>query len=84
MNDRIPVLWFPDYTPNKGCLNCKHLDRSTMTQCRAFPNGIPLPIQSGQLPHDIPRPNDRGIQWEAAEDAPLGVRAEELKALGLG
>jgi hypothetical protein len=82
MTDRapaIPRLWNIDLSPNRSCLNCRHLHRATLTTCAAFPDGIPLPIQAGILPHDVPQPGDHGIQWQAAEDAPLGLPRHEAE-----
>lgn len=46
----------------KGCSTCKHWRGGVV--CDAFPNGIPWPIQSGDMAHDKPLPEDNGIQWE--------------------
>ncbi len=40
--------------PYVGCLNCRHLDRRRMTHCVAYPDGIPLPILSGDITHVRP------------------------------
>lgn len=67
--------------PERQCLNCKHLNRGDMASCKAFPNGIPYPIMRGDIAHDEPYPTDNGIQWEAAEDAPLGLSIETARGL---
>lgn len=59
--------------PTPSCLNCKHFDRRTFAFCAAFPKGIPYPIQRGDLAHHEALPGDHGIQYEPAEDAPLGL-----------
>ncbi len=40
-----------------GCLGCGHYRRS---RCQAFPDGIPLPIASGEIDHLVPRPGQVG------------------------
>ena len=48
------------------CLFCKHLNADGDT-CRAFPEGIPAHVYSGD--HSLPHPDDHGIQFEAIEGA---------------
>ena len=51
-----------------GCFFCRHLDPQGLPRCAAYPLGIPLPILSGDLPHDRPLPGDHGIQFEPVDD----------------
>ena len=37
--------------------------------CKAFPDGIPLPIIAGDIGHLEPFPGDNGIQYEPVGDA---------------
>lgn len=56
------------------CAFCKHLDwdRSSISYgryfCRAFPQGIPMEIATGEVEHTTPYPGDHGIQYEPIED----------------
>jgi hypothetical protein len=69
-----PALYDPiSLRPTRSCLNCTHLNRVTMGNCTAYPAGLPYDIVSGETRHDRPIPGDRGIQWEAAPDAPTGL-----------
>ena len=61
---------------------CRHLDPQGLPRCVAYPDGIPLPILSGDLPHDRPLPGDHGIQFaplNRIEDA-LDRELEDLQA----
>mgnify|MGYP000979582968 CR=1 FL=1 len=51
-----------------GCYICKHFDPSTRRTCTAFPNGIPLPIQNGEIAHVDDYPGDNGIHFEMNDD----------------
>ena len=46
-----------------GCQSCKYLHEFRLT-CKAFPRGIPLPIQAGEVDHQEPFEGDNGIQYE--------------------
>jgi len=45
------------------CLNCIYLNNDLMT-CKAFENGIPDEIFSGNFDHTEPFKGDNGIQFE--------------------
>ena len=49
-----------------SCLTCKHIEYvdGQPSACKAFPNGIPLPIQFGAVNHDKHYKGDGGIQYE--------------------
>lgn len=54
------------------CLDCKHLDpqsNASHPRCKAFPEGIPVEVWLGSMPHTKPLPGDHGIQFEAKEGA---------------
>lgn len=42
----------------QGCLGCANYRAG---RCDAFPNGIPLPIISGEIDHLQPRPGQVGV-----------------------
>jgi hypothetical protein len=46
-----------------GCDTCAHLGANGLT-CKAFPQGIPLMIQSGDLEHVDPLEGDGGFQYK--------------------
>ena len=45
------------------CFSCKHTNNNGT--CKAFPDGIPLEIVSGEVNHFQPYEGDNGIQYEA-------------------
>ena len=55
---KLPV-WLPI-----SCGDCRHFNRTQWGTCAAYPNGIPLPIASGEIAHTSPQPGDQGIQFE--------------------
>ena len=62
-----------------GCLFCRHFDAERFGRCAAYPDGIPLPILAGDVPHDRPLPGDHGIQFESVDD-PEAVLDELISA----
>lgn len=49
------------------CLACANLNNS-MTNCKAFPNGIPVKILTGHFDHTKPFRNDNGIRFKRIEN----------------
>lgn len=45
------------------CYKCKRYNEADI--CRAFPDGIPSKIFTGEADHTKPFPGDHGIQFEA-------------------
>ena len=50
-----------------SCLNCKNYDQDSLGNCKAYPDGIPFEIVSGELSHIEHLPNDNGIRFEPME-----------------
>jgi hypothetical protein len=48
-----------------NCINCRHFDPETLYSCAAYPDGIPIPVLSGDIQHDQPLLGDNGIQFVA-------------------
>ncbi len=61
-----------------GCHVCRHVDPQGLPRCAAFPDGIPLPILAGDLPHDRPLPGDHGIQFAPLDRLEDGLDREVL------
>ena len=64
-----------------GCRHCKHLGEDELT-CAAYPDGIPLPIWSGECDHMVLRPGQNGtLLFEslvALQEHPLVQEAQRL------
>lgn len=60
------------------CGDCKHCDPQTwgISNCRAFPNGIPRAIMKGLHNHIHPYPGDNGILFEPEDEAAALAWAE--------
>lgn len=50
------------------CLFCKHFYQHQYGKCKAFPDGIPYSIVSGQQDHYSAISGDNGIQFEPIEE----------------
>jgi hypothetical protein len=60
-------------TSSSQCDACIHLDRDApprQYRCEAFPDGIPVPIQSNKHDHSKPYPGDHGILYEQIRPGP--------------
>jgi hypothetical protein len=52
------------------CIFCKHYEIEWgifAGTCKAYPDGVPLEIWSGEIDHSEPYPDDNGIQFEPVE-----------------
>ena len=49
---------------DRSCPACKHFNDQKWGTCKAFPDGIPFEILSGEFKHDQPHKNDGGIRFE--------------------
>ncbi len=54
----------PVYSP--VCFRCRHLDLDNIEarRCRAFPDGIPVAVWTGDHDHQTPFPGDHGVRFE--------------------
>lgn len=68
-----PSRPFPRLSSCSHCAN-KHPDMPT---CRAFPEGIPMPLLDGERDHRAPYPGDFGIRYQPNPEA-----IAELQAVG--
>ena len=52
-----------------SCMDCKffNIDVKEKNVCKAFPQGIPQNIITGENDHKKPYPGDNGIQFEKKE-----------------
>jgi hypothetical protein len=60
-------------TNSPQCYACVHFDRDAPSRefrCDAFPDGIPVPIQSNKHDHSKPYPGDHGILYEQIRPGP--------------
>ena len=53
--------------PRPSCGNCRHWQGGFV--CAAYPEGIPFPIMSGAVSHEISREGDGGIVYERVDPA---------------
>ena len=51
-------------TTDTSCLNCKWINESNPFKCKAFPDGIPQAIVSGELSHIENIDGDNGFKFE--------------------
>jgi hypothetical protein len=65
---RVPVVDGETLLPVVSCHNCRHLAPGGALRCAAYPDGIPLPILSGDVVHDRPLPGDHGVQFAWYEE----------------
>lgn len=73
MPERVP---YEEYTRRlvrtgeltPSCTNCEHFKGHRGSRCTAFPEGIPQAIQSGQVSHLEPVPEDGGVIYEPRRD----------------
>jgi hypothetical protein len=59
------------------CLWCKHFARTNDLVCKAFPNEIPMPIQSGRNDHRSAYIGDGGLRFELAKGLKLPEQYQE-------
>ena len=52
------------------CVACRYFDTTVRDKnvCKAFPDGIPEKIASGEVGHTEPYPGDNGIQYEPIDE----------------
>lgn len=70
--------------PEVNCNNCKHYgDKYGLGRCKAFPDGIPVPIASGDILHNKPYKDDKGIRFtpinENSKQDSLNSRIDALR-----
>jgi len=53
------------------CPSCKHY--LGLSECEAFPDGIPEQIITGEHDHTEPYPGDSGIRFEPVSEAEPGA-----------
>ncbi len=69
-NEEEPMTLDKDFEwyPYSNCLRCLHFsletNRPNYHTCKAFPQGIPYEIWSGENEHKKPYTGDKGIQFE--------------------
>jgi len=58
-----------DWKKQSHCLYCLHYNaEKSIFSCKAFPNGIPLDIASGQFNHHKAFKGDKGIRFKLDEE----------------
>ena len=63
-----------------ACSSCKHFDRETLDRevCKAYPDGIPAQILSGNYAHRTPFEGDNGIHWEPVPEMAFLAEEEQV------
>jgi hypothetical protein len=51
-----------------SCINCKFHNKREWVACKAFPDGIPFAILSGEITHFTPIDGDHGTQFKPIEE----------------
>ena len=60
-----------------SCWGCKHFNKQKFGTCKAFPEGIPFIINSGEFNHDKPLPTQKNNIVFESNGLELGVINEE-------
>lgn len=58
----------------EGCLYCKHMDINYIGRCKAFPKGIPIEINNGEVIHNKILKNQKGTFIFELSDKKLSER----------